>query len=960
MRQAGYLLGITFVCVSFFLPSFTHAEVVTSHTFRQWGEDLMAVIQSTYGRSDGLYRHSTTQTFADYAWGQGIMSTALTAAAKLDSSYVERATRQADTFHLRYWCTQNGTSGYNASYGNCGDRYYDDNAWIALALLELYEITGNEKYLTWARETTAFSMTGENGPGDNPPGGIRWHESNTGGASICSTAPTCLANLMIYHLTGIESYLVDGLRLYNWLITSTTYRYSNGIFHEMNQGPLGYQTAVVTQCAVLLYRITGNTTYLSEAQYMAKAMEKEFISSTTFRLNQHGKWGGHDMTNAYVDLYEVDGNPRWLNIAVGYLVYLRDNGYDPVTGRYPAVWNSTEVASGLIDNASVARAFWRMATAPGGTVPVNDYVFIRNRNSGRALRIHNNILADNTNVVLFDYNTTYVSQRWTLMDLGNGYFTLRSWNTSNVDKLIQPFNNGTANNTNSVIFEANPAQHAQQWSFIDLGNGYFNIQNRLSGTSLQPLNNGTANNTNVVINTPNLSSQSQQWQIVGSYAPTSVIPYISIGGDWVQTERVVLDAGDTVSLKAQVSGNGACRWEGPNGFSATGSEITLSNILPRQAGYYVAIFTNANNIESFCAIRVTVNAAVTLYQHLNYGGWAASFGVGAYTAADIIAAGGLNNDATSLKIVPGYKVTFYDYDNFQGPSLVKTANDTSFVDDGWNDRVTSMIIEGEPAPLAHWQFNDNSGSVLSDISGNGRNGQLMNMAPSNWTGGKHCGGLYFDGVNDYVEIPGFKGISGGTSRTCMAWIKTTISSKQVLSWGASNPGTKWVIRINEDGTLRTEVQGGYIFGRTKITDGHWHHIAVVLDNDEVPNICKVQLYVDGQLETTGGIQAFPIYTATADNVKIGVHSVGLGYFSGLIDEVRIYDKPLSAERIHNIYREQALIADLDTDGIVDLNDFAAFSEFWQNTDTCDGDLTCDCIVDIQDVMILVEEWLQSI
>jgi hypothetical protein len=940
--------------------SIGRADVITGHTFRQWGDELMTVIQSTYSRTDGLYRGSTTTTSPDYAWGQGIMSTALTAAAKLDSSYVERATRQADTFHLRYWCTLNGTSGYNASYGNCGDRYYDDNAWIALALLELYEITGTEKYLTWAKETVAFSMTGENGPGDTPDGGIRWHESSTSGASICATAPTCLANLVIYHLTGIESYLVDGLRLYNWLITSTAYRYSTGIFHESGEGPLGYQTAVVTQAAVMLYRITGDNIYLSEAQYMAKAMEIEFISSTTHRLNQHGKWGGHDMTNAYVDLYEIDHNPRWLNIVVGYLVYLQDNGFDPITGRYPAVWNSTEIANGLIDNASVARALWRMASTPGGTIPANDYVFIRNRNAGRALRIYNNLLADNTNVVLYDYNTTYTSQRWTVMDMGNGYFTLRSWNANNIDKLMQPLNSATANNTNSVILEANPAQYAQQWSFTDTGNGYFNIQNRLSGTSLQPLNGGTANNTNVVINTTNPDAASQQWEIIGSYAPTSVMPYVSIGGQWIQTERVILDAGDSVSLKAQVSGNGVCRWEGPDGFSADGTEITLSNILPHQAGYYNAIFTNANNIESFCAIRVSVNAAVTLYQHLNYGGWSASFGEGAYTAADIIAAGGLNNDATSVKIVPGYKVTFYDYDNFQGSSFVKTADDTSFVDDGWNDRVTSMIIEGSPTPAAHWQFNDNGGTILSDVSGNGHDGQLINMDTNSWTGGKQCGGLNFDGTDDYVEIPAFTGVTGPAPRTCTAWIKTTTLSKQILSWGASQAGAKWVIRIDETGALRAEVQGGYIFGTTNIADGNWHHIAVVLDNDGISDIRNAQLYVDGQPETIAAIQPFPVNTAAADNATIGVYSAGLRYFQGLIDEVKIYRRPLSAANIQDFFREHALVADMQPDGTVDFTDFTRLAELWQNTDTCDGDLTCDCVVDFDDLMILVEEWLQSI
>ena len=118
------------------------------------------------------------------------------------------------------------------------------------------------------------------------------------------------------------------------------------------------------------------------------------------------------MTNAYADLYETDHNPRWLSIAVGYLVYLHDNCIDPDNGLYPTSWNNTTTSSGaLIDNASVARAFWRMADTPGGTTPDNTYVFIKNRDANRALRTYNSGTSDNTDVVLYDYNTTYTSQR---------------------------------------------------------------------------------------------------------------------------------------------------------------------------------------------------------------------------------------------------------------------------------------------------------------------------------------------------------------------------------------------------------------------------------------------------------------------------------------------------------------------------------------------------------------------
>jgi hypothetical protein len=310
----------------------------------------------------------------------------------------------------------------------------------------------------------------------------------------------------------------------------------------------------------------------------------------------------------------------------------------------------------------------------------------------------------------------------------------------------------------------------------------------------------------------------------------------------------------------------------------------------------------------------------------------------------------------SNNVVPGQTAVI----DYRPDEYINSSPDWENVSRHW---VESQIIFYEPCAIdkpAHWEFNDTDGLTLSDSSGNQLDGTLKDMDASAWTLGKQCGGLYFDGVNDFVEITGFKGITGRSSRTCTAWIKTTKSAVQVLSWGTIEAGAKWVIRTNEDGTLRAEVQGGYIFGTTRIADGNWHHIAVVLTNDTTPDISEANLYVDGNLESIGGMLAFAVNTAVTENVKIGVHAGGLKYYNGLIDEVRIYDRALSAADIEAIYRAHALAADMEPDGDVDFDDFARLAADWQSPDACDGDLTCDCVVDFDDVVILVEEWLSYI
>ncbi len=145
------------------------ACAVSGITLQQWGQEATSQIRTDFRLSSGLYAQSLTERFPAYAWGQGIHFSALVAAAKVNpSAYLAEAESVANKMHSQYWCTSNSKSGYNASANNCGDRYYDDNAWIALALMELYEITGNTTYLDRAKAVVVFCMSGKTAPAIHP------------------------------------------------------------------------------------------------------------------------------------------------------------------------------------------------------------------------------------------------------------------------------------------------------------------------------------------------------------------------------------------------------------------------------------------------------------------------------------------------------------------------------------------------------------------------------------------------------------------------------------------------------------------------------------------------------------------------------------------------------------------------------------------------------------------------
>lgn len=81
-----------------------------------------------------------------------------------------------------------------------------------------------------------------------------------------------------------------------------------------------------------------------------------------------------------------------------------------------------------------------------------------------------------------------------------------------------------------------------------------------------------------------------------------------------------------------------------------------------------------------------------LFQNCSYSGWSASFGIGNYNTAAIVANGGVNNDASSLKVPAGLKVTLYDGDNFTGDSLVLTADGSCLKNNSFNDKASSFKV----------------------------------------------------------------------------------------------------------------------------------------------------------------------------------------------------------------------------------------------------------------------------
>jgi hypothetical protein len=200
-----------------------------------------------------------------------------------------------------------------------------------------------------------------------------------------------------------------------------------------------------------------------------------------------------------------------------------------------------------------------------------------------------------------------------------------------------------------------------------------------------------------------------------------------------------------------------------------------------------------------------------------------------------------------------------------------------------------------------WKFDETNGTVAYDSSGNGNDGNLTN-GPT-WTDGRIGGALSFDGTDDHIIMHNFLGIGGRNPRSITAWIKTTTFNSTICEYGKDQDSQRWTFLISAEGYLRNEVYNGALVASSKINDGNWHFVCSILP----PNSTKISNllhYADGFVEEASFSSDKHFSTTLIEHFIIGRRTLGNSkqdFYTGLIDDVRIYDRALSAEEVQALY-----------------------------------------------------------
>ena len=121
-----------------------------------------------------------------------------------------------------------------------------------------------------------------------------------------------------------------------------------------------------------------------------------------------------------------------------------------------------------------------------------------------------------------------------------------------------------------------------------------------------------------------LPAQSVTSFIVDLKDITTITPYLQIdNGTWQKSSTAALNAGQTIKFGPQPTSDGSWSWSGPNGFSASTREVTISNISSSQAGDYIATYTNTSGSKSNITFTVTIctKEDLTPYLRIDDGIW---------------------------------------------------------------------------------------------------------------------------------------------------------------------------------------------------------------------------------------------------------------------------------------------------------------------------------------------------
>ena len=242
------------------------------------------------------------------------------------------------------------------------------------------------------------------------------------------------------------------------------------------------------------------------------------------------------------------------------------------------------------------------------------------------------------------------------------------------------------------------------------------------------------------------------------------------------------------------------------------------------------------------------------------------------------------------------KCTFTIVSNYTGQDTI-----VAVVSAAADDTITRGV--NKQGAVGIWNFDDGN-SITLDASGYNNTGTLKNGPV--YVSGKYGSALQFNGTNNYVEVLHSDSLNLTEEITIMAWVNSPDYSRtagqHIVSKRNGNLGWMLQTTLGNKGYGYVSINDNLVTapGIVTLTNNQWYHLTVTYNGE------RVKLYVNGNFDNQSDIVKGSI-TSGNNPLYIGCQPGPTYYFLGIIDEVQIYNRALSADEIYASYKEKANI-----------------------------------------------------
>jgi hypothetical protein len=230
--------------------------------------------------------------------------------------------------------------------------------------------------------------------------------------------------------------------------------------------------------------------------------------------------------------------------------------------------------------------------------------------------------------------------------------------------------------------------------------------------------------------------------------------------------------------------------------------------------------------------------------------------------------------------------------------------------------LNSGTLDVKLATAGYWKFDEGSGTTAADSSGHGHTGTLIHMEDGDWVADKaptnfsNLYALQFDGVDEYVDA------AIDVSETAYAlslWFKTSCTNCGIFSVDdgtlGSNGSDRHIYLNAGNLCARTYSDETICTSGTSYANGAWHHLVHTFGGAAGGQ----KLYVDGAQKASGSKAASDFTWQTGVNIGFS-NDASSDYFSGLIDDVRVYNGALSPEQVQTLANGDEVYASINVAG----------------------------------------------